>query len=36
MVSAVADLLSSYYYHSPTQDMYENMIMCLDTLSEFV
>ncbi|KAL4462524.1 hypothetical protein ABPG74_000354 [Tetrahymena malaccensis] len=36
MVQAVADLLKAYYYGDCTQKMYDNMIFCLDTLSEFV
>jgi hypothetical protein len=36
MVNAVADLLKSYYMDARTQQMYENMIKCFETLSEFV
>ncbi|EGR32738.1 MIR domain protein [Ichthyophthirius multifiliis] len=36
MVNLVADLLKAYYYGDCTQTTYDNMINCLDTLSEFV
>jgi hypothetical protein len=36
MINIVADLLRAYYYDARTQKMYNNMIKCLDTLSEFV
>ncbi|EGR30673.1 MIR domain protein [Ichthyophthirius multifiliis] len=36
MINAIADLLKTYYYDARTQQMYENMIKCLDTLNEFV
>ena len=36
MINAVADLLRAYYYDARTQKMYDNMIKCLETLSEFV
>lgn len=36
MINAVADLLRVYYYDARVQKMYDNMIKCLDTLSEFV
>ncbi|KRW98864.1 MIR motif [Pseudocohnilembus persalinus] len=36
MVNAVADLLRTYYRDARTQDMYDNMQKCLDTLSEFI
>jgi len=36
MVNAVADILRTYYFECRTQQMYGNMIKCLNTLSEFV
>ena len=36
MINAVADLVRTYYYDARTQDMFLNMIKCLDTLSELV
>lgn len=36
MVSIVADLLRTYYFESRVQGLYDNMLRCLDTLSEFV
>lgn len=36
MINAVADLLKAYYYEARTQKMYDNMMQCLETLTEFV
>jgi hypothetical protein len=36
MVNAVADLLKAYYIEARTTKMYDNMIKCINTLSEFV
>ena len=36
MVNAVADLLRAYYYDAKYKKMYDNMMKCLEALSEFV
>ena len=36
MISSVADLLRSYYYCARNVEMYDNIMQCLETLSEFV
>ena len=36
MIVLVADMLKAYYYLDCTQQMYDNMIRCLDTLNELV
>ena len=36
MINAVAELLKAYYFDSQCTAMYDNMVKCFDTLSEFV
>lgn len=36
MVNAVADLLRAYFFDARICGMYDNMLKCFDTLSEFV